>query len=116
MSLPSSASGAPTNYRALYPADPAAFVLDEDAVASGDEQCFIVHFHIKEDCIPSFKTLLLHECMSVLLCEPGMLRYDMYESTDEPGRFMVLEVLADRTARAAHEARRRDGTLRTHSC
>ena len=98
------------SYDALFPSESEAFVLDSTE-PSGDELCFLVHFHIQPSCVEAFKALLLDECISVLINEPGMLRYDLYHNSIEC-KFVILEVLADATAVSVHEARRADGTMR----
>ncbi len=99
-------------YTAAFPTDPAAFRTDDDAASTNDEQCFLVFFHIQAAYVGAFQQLMLAECESVLVNESGMLRYDLFQSDVDPCRFVVLELLADAAAMAAHEARRADGTMR----
>mmetsp|Transcript_43589 Transcript_43589/g.115208 ORF Transcript_43589/g.115208 Transcript_43589/m.115208 type:complete len:616 (+) Transcript_43589:68-1915(+) len=118
--LPTVAFPLRESYVAVFPREgaPAPFSFgpsfaESEAVRSGgDEQCFLVFFQIKPECVDAFRSLLADECVSVLAVEARMLRYDLYQSTDDPCRFVVLELAADAAAMAAHEARRADGTMR----
>lgn len=99
-------------YSALFPVDPAAFSCANDVPTDKDDQCFLIQFHIRPESVEAFKLLLIEECVAVLVSEPGMLRYDFYQSTDDPCMFIVMELLADEAALAMHENRRADGTMR----
>mmetsp|Transcript_31767 Transcript_31767/g.73969 ORF Transcript_31767/g.73969 Transcript_31767/m.73969 type:complete len:434 (-) Transcript_31767:6-1307(-) len=82
------------------------------AESTGDEVMWLCSFHIKVSCVDDFKRLMREECATVLAVEPGMLRYELMQSTDDPCIFLVVEIVADLSAIAVHEARRVDGTLR----
>ena len=117
--LPNTTPQLRESYSAVFPDDGAPFASgpggvaeSEAAAGGGDERCFLVFFQIKPECVEAFRSLLTDECISVLAVEPRMLRYDLYQSTDDPCRFAVLELAADGEAMAAHEARRSDGTMR----
>lgn len=61
-----------------------------------------VHVHVKAELIGSFKHATI-ENASNSVREPGVVRFDVIEQTDDPSRFMLLEVYRDAAAQAAHK-------------
>lgn len=65
---------------------------------------FIVHVHVlvKPDCVESFKSATLANARASVL-EPGVLRFDVVQQTDDPLRFVLIEIYRDSAANAAHK-------------
>ncbi len=65
---------------------------------------FIVHVHVqvKPDCIEAFKTATLANARASVQ-EPGVARFDVVQQSDDPTRFVLVEVYRDATANAAHK-------------
>ena len=61
-----------------------------------------VHVHVKPDCVESFKSATLANARASTL-EPGVLRFDVVQQTDDPLRFVLIEIYRDTTANAAHK-------------
>jgi (4S)-4-hydroxy-5-phosphonooxypentane-2,3-dione isomerase len=61
-----------------------------------------VHVHVKPDEISGFieVTTSNHEGS---IKEPGNLRFDLIQQTDDPGRFMLYEAYESEEAAAAHK-------------
>jgi autoinducer 2-degrading protein len=62
-----------------------------------------VHVEVKPECIDAFKTATLANAKASL-CEPGIARFDVVQQTDDPTRFVLVEVYRDATAPTAHKA------------
>lgn len=74
----------------------------------------IVHVfvHVKPECVEAFKAASLENARASVL-EPGIARFDVIQQTDDPTRFVLVEVYraAEATAQhkeTAHYARWRD--------
>jgi quinol monooxygenase YgiN len=62
---------------------------------------FQVHHYIKPDQIEVYKAATLENARRTIL-EPGILRFDMFQDTQNPAHFSLLEVYQDLAARDAH--------------
>jgi len=64
---------------------------------------FIVHVHIqaKPENLEAFKAATLTNARASVQ-EPGILRFDVVQQTDDPARFTLVEVYRDEAANAAH--------------
>jgi autoinducer 2-degrading protein len=64
---------------------------------------FIVHVHIrvKPNAIEAFKTATLANARASRQ-EPGVIRFDVLQQTDEPTRFVLVEIYHDPAAQLAH--------------
>ena len=64
---------------------------------------FIVHVHIqvKPENLEAFKAATLANARASVQ-EPGILRFDVVQQTDDPTRFTLVEVYRDEAANAAH--------------
>lgn len=61
-----------------------------------------VHVHVKSGSIEAFKTATLaNACASVQ--EPGIARFDVCQRSDDPSRFILVEVYRDADAPARHK-------------
>jgi len=72
----------------------------------------IVHAHVKPEYIEAFKTATLDNA-SNSINEPGVARFDVYQQSDDPGRFSLVEIYKSeddpaRHRETAHYARWRD--------
>jgi autoinducer 2-degrading protein len=72
----------------------------------------IVHAHVKPEYIEAFKTATLDNA-SNSINEPGVTRFDVYQQSDDPGRFSLVEIYKSeddpaRHRETAHYARWRD--------
>lgn len=65
----------------------------------------IVHVfvHVKPDCIDSFKVATLDNA-SHSIQEPGVVRFDVIQQTDDPTRFVLIEIYRNDDAPAQHKA------------
>jgi quinol monooxygenase YgiN len=65
---------------------------------------FIVHVHVqvKPECIEAFKTATLANARASVQ-EPGVARFDVVQQSDDPTRFVLVEVYRDVAANAAHK-------------
>jgi len=61
-----------------------------------------VHVFVKAEAIDEFKALIRanHEGS---VAEPGCLRFDVVQSVDDPGEFLLWEVYVDEEAAAFHK-------------
>lgn len=64
--------------------------------------CVHVHIHVKPECIEAFKTATLANARASLQ-EPGVARFDVVQQTDDPTRFVLVEVYRDADANVAHK-------------
>ena len=64
---------------------------------------FIVHVHIqvKPEKLEAFKAATLANARASVQ-EPGILRFDVVQQTEDPARFTLVEVYRDEAANAAH--------------
>ena len=61
-----------------------------------------VHIHVKPESVEAFKTATrLNARLSLL--ELGVLRFDVVQQTDDPTRFVLVEIYRDAAAAAAHK-------------
>jgi autoinducer 2-degrading protein len=61
-----------------------------------------VHVHVNPNAVPSFiKATIENHLESVK--EPGNLRFDFIQQTDDPNRFMLYEAYETEEAAAAHK-------------
>ena len=65
---------------------------------------FIVHVHVrvKPESIEAFKAATLTNA-SESVKEPGVARFDVVQQTDDPAKFVLVEVYRDAAAAAAHK-------------
>ena len=65
----------------------------------------IVHVHIvvKPDAIDAFKAATIANAEASVR-EPGIARFDVVQQTDDPSRFVLVEVYRTVEATAAHKA------------
>jgi quinol monooxygenase YgiN len=61
----------------------------------------IVHAHVKPEYIDSFKTATLDNA-SNSINEPGVVRFDVYQQSDDPSRFSLVEIYRTEDAPAKH--------------
>jgi (4S)-4-hydroxy-5-phosphonooxypentane-2,3-dione isomerase len=61
-----------------------------------------VHVRVKPDSIESFKTASLANARASLK-EPGVARFDIVQQSDDPTKFVLVEVYRDVAAAAAHK-------------
>jgi len=71
-----------------------------------------VHVHVKADCVEAFRAASLENARNSVK-EPGVARFDVVQQTDDPTRFVLVEVYrtADDPARhkeTAHYLKWRD--------
>ena len=50
-----------------------------------------VHVHVKPDCLDQFRRATLENARSSIE-EPGVARFDVLQQSDEPTRFLLVEV------------------------
>ena len=61
-----------------------------------------VHVHVKPESVEAFKTATrLNARLSLL--ELGVLRFDVVQQTDDPTRFVLVEIYRNAEAAAAHK-------------
>jgi len=65
----------------------------------------IVHVHVKvkPDCIEAFKEVTIENARQSVK-EPGIARFDLAQQSDDPTRFVLVEVYRNVEATAAHKA------------
>jgi len=61
-----------------------------------------VHIHVKPEHRDAFIQATLENAQNTLQ-EPGNLRFDVIQRTDDPDRFMLYEVYRDEAGMAAHK-------------
>jgi quinol monooxygenase YgiN len=61
-----------------------------------------VHVHVKPDAVEAFRAATL-ENASASVREPGVARFDVVQSVDDPTRFVLVEVYRNEGAPAAHK-------------
>jgi autoinducer 2-degrading protein len=62
-----------------------------------------VHVHVKPDAVEAFRAATLANARSSLR-EPGIARFDFAQQSDDPTRFVLVEVYRTPDAPAAHKA------------
>jgi quinol monooxygenase YgiN len=62
----------------------------------------LVNIHIKPEHIEAFRVATI-ENASNSLKEPGVARFDFIQNTDDPSRFMLVEVYRDQDSIAEHK-------------
>jgi (4S)-4-hydroxy-5-phosphonooxypentane-2,3-dione isomerase len=62
-----------------------------------------VHVHVKPAFIEAFREASLANARASVL-EPGIARFDVIQQTDDPARFVLVEVYRDEPATVAHKA------------
>ena len=60
-----------------------------------------VHLHVKPEFLDDFQSATI-ENASHSLQEPGCVRFDVVQQTDDPARFVLAEVYRDAEGHAAH--------------
>jgi len=61
-----------------------------------------VHVHVKADSIEAFKKISLENARESVN-EPGIARFDVIQQTDDPTRFVLVEVYRTADAPAKHK-------------
>jgi len=61
-----------------------------------------VHVHVKPDGVEAFRAASLDNARASVR-EPGVARFDVVQSTDDPTRFVLVEVYRNPDAPAAHK-------------
>jgi quinol monooxygenase YgiN len=62
-----------------------------------------VHVHVKPDAVEAFRAATIENARDSLR-EPGIARFDVVQSTEDPTRFVLVEVYRAADAPAAHKA------------
>ena len=62
-----------------------------------------VHAHVKPDAVEAFRAASIDNARASLR-EPGVARFDVVQSTEDPTRFVLVEVYRTADAPAAHKA------------
>lgn len=62
----------------------------------------LVSIHVKPDCIDAFRQATLENARQSLL-EPGVARFDVLQQSDDPARFVLVEVYRSAGATAQHK-------------
>ena len=62
-----------------------------------------VHAHVRPDAIETFRTATLTNARNSVT-EPGIARFDLLQSNQDPTRFVLVEVYRTADAPAAHKA------------
>jgi quinol monooxygenase YgiN len=61
-----------------------------------------VHAHVKPDAVEAFRAATLDNARSSVR-EPGVARFDVVQSVEDPTRFVLVEVYRSAAAPAAHK-------------
>jgi autoinducer 2-degrading protein len=61
-----------------------------------------VHVHVKADAVEAFRAASIENSRESLR-EPGVARFDVVQSTEDPTRFVLVEVYRTAEAPAAHK-------------
>jgi (4S)-4-hydroxy-5-phosphonooxypentane-2,3-dione isomerase len=61
-----------------------------------------VHAHVKPDSVEPFRKATVENATESLK-EPGIARFDVVQQSDDPTRFVLVEVYRDAAATAAHK-------------
>jgi len=52
---------------------------------------FIVHVHVKPECVEGFKAATVENARNSVQ-EPGVARFDVLQQSDDPSRFVLVEI------------------------
>jgi quinol monooxygenase YgiN len=66
-------------------------------------QVVFVHVHVKPEFVEAFKTACIDNASNSIQ-EPGVARFDVVQSADDPTRFALIEAYRTADAPAAHKA------------
>lgn len=61
-----------------------------------------VHIHVRPERIEAFKEISIENARSSIR-EPGIARFDVIQQSDDPTRFVLVEVYRDAEAPAKHK-------------
>jgi (4S)-4-hydroxy-5-phosphonooxypentane-2,3-dione isomerase len=61
-----------------------------------------VHVHVKPECVEAFTAATLANAQASVR-EPGIARFDVVQQSDDPTRFVLVEVYRTPAAPAAHK-------------
>ena len=61
-----------------------------------------VHVHVKPECVEAFKGASIENSRQSRL-EPGIARFDVLQQTDDPTRFVLVEIYRNTDASTAHK-------------
>ncbi|MCS7059965.1 MAG: antibiotic biosynthesis monooxygenase [Anaerolineae bacterium] len=61
-----------------------------------------VHVHVKPECIEAFKQATIENARNSVQ-EPGIARFDVLQQSDDPTRFILVEVYRTADAPAKHK-------------
>ena len=61
-----------------------------------------VHVHVKPDSVEQFRQATVENARNSVQ-EPGVARFDVIQQSDDPSRFVLVEVYRDAEAAAAHK-------------
>jgi quinol monooxygenase YgiN len=61
-----------------------------------------VHVHVKPECVEAFREATLANARASV-AEPGIARFDVIQQTDDPRRFVLVEVYRTPEAAGAHK-------------
>jgi len=61
-----------------------------------------VHVHIKADCVEAFRAATIENARESVK-EPGIARFDVVQQSDDPTRFVLVEVYRTADAPAKHK-------------
>lgn len=61
-----------------------------------------VHVHVKPDAVEAFKAATLANARASVQ-EPGIARFDVVQQSDDPTRFVLVEVYRNAAATTAHK-------------
>jgi len=64
-----------------------------------------VHVRVKPECVEAFKAATLENARQSVR-EPGIARFDVVQSADDPARFVLVEAYRTVEATAAHKETR----------
>jgi (4S)-4-hydroxy-5-phosphonooxypentane-2,3-dione isomerase len=95
-------SGFKINRPGLTLPPPVALLISSCQKTITDMLIVHVHVHVKAECIDAFKAATLANA-SASLQEPGIARFDVGQQTDDPTRFVLVEVYRTLEAPAAHK-------------
>lgn len=60
-----------------------------------------VHVHVKPEFIEAFRAATIENARNSIQ-EPGIAGFDAFQQTDDPGRFLLIEVYRQPEAQARH--------------
>ena len=61
-----------------------------------------VHVHVKPECVEAFKQATVENARNSVK-EPGIARFDVIQQSDDPSRFILVEVYRSVEATAQHK-------------